>query len=378
MELERVKKYLVERHADPLEAKPGGGGIVNVYFIVQALSDLILRHEGGDDLTEITIAGHDVPAITDTKFDASYRRTMLYLLHNVFKEHGHDIKQEIIKTLSKVASNPLSNKIGVLATVLINEMSIIKGAYNCALRPYDVGGKEYIEGYCRECPACYLFGFAVPEEGGVAKAIEVEYKGRSYRVSTGNYNVQAKVRGDLYPATAPSEMITGFRTHNAVDDITKTTGRALITVRYVGAGSLFVGKVSYYDVSLNELLLLLTTLAKVSRIGAMWSDYGRVRIHVPAIVFADQELGSGYEIAEEILKKDLKKPPNLEEIKNAIVSYVEGFKGIGYVYADRELTNRLYRIDRDAMKNIVAGAWNDIVKLKLSYEAFVQEIRERK
>jgi|GEM_PF-610757 len=379
IDLEKVKKYLVERKGNPLEAKPGDGGVVNVYFIMEALSDLVLRHEGGDDLTEVNIAGYDVPAITDTKLDGAYRRTAIQQTGYVFKEYVSDIRSAIENTLKELMQVN-DDKTKAIARALLEKdlarLRILDEPYNCAFRPYGVGGKQYVTGLCRECPNCYLFGFAIPEEGG-GKQVEVKLElnaRRGIRLDIGNYNVQSRVRGDLYPATAPSSMITGFRTHNALDDITKTTGQALITIRYVRAGSIFVGKLAYYDISLNELVFLLATLAKIPRIGAMWSDYGRVRIHIPAILFADQEAGSGYEIAKRILTEELpkndNKPLSLEKVKEVVANYAEELKELGYLYADRELGDRLFMLDRAKMKDIVLNAWVDTIKLKVAYEHF--------
>ena len=376
--LEEAKKYLVERRGDPLEAKPGEGGVINIYFIVEALSDLVLRHEGGDDLTEINIAGYDVPAITDTKLDGAYRRTVIQQIGYVFREYANEVRSAIEGTLKQLMqANDSKTRAIAKALLELEKLEILNKPYNCALRPYGVGGKQYITGLCRECPNCYLFGFAIPEEGGegVKRVKVMEEKGKgSISLEIGNYNVQSKVRGDLYPATAPSSMITGFRTHNAPDDITKTTGQALITIRYIRAGSVFVGKLSYYDISLNELVFLLATLVRIPRIGAMWSDYGRIRIHVPAVLFADQEAGSGYEIAERILSEELpkndNKPLSLERVKEVVVSYAEEFRDLGYLYVDRELSSRFFMLNRSKMKDIVLSAWVDTIKLKVAYEHF--------
>ena len=376
--LEEAKKYLVERRGDPLEAKPGEGGVINIYFIVEALSDLVLRHEGGDDLTEINIAGYDVPAITDTKLDGAYRRTVIQQIGYVFREYANEVRSAIEGTLKQLMqANDSKTRAIAKALLELEKLEILNKPYNCALRPYGVGGKQYITGLCRECPNCYLFGFAIPEEGGegVKRVKVMEEKGKgSISLEIGNYNVQSKVRGDLYPATAPSSMITGFRTHNAPDDITKTTGQALITIRYIRAGSVFVGKLAYYDISLNELVFLLATLVRIPRIGAMWSDYGRIRIHVPAVLFADQEAGSGYEIAERILSEELpkndNKPLSLERVKEVVVNYAEEFRDLGYLYADRELSSRFFMLNRSKMKDIVLSAWVDTIKLKVAYEHF--------
>lgn len=381
IELERAKKYLVERRGDPLEAIPTGGGVVNVYFVVEALSDLVLRHEGGDDLTEVNIRGYEVPAITDSKLDGAYRRTAIQQIGYVFKDHASDIRTAIEDTLRKLMlASDIKTKAIAKALLGLARLEVLDKPYSCAVRPYAVGGRDYIGGMCRECPNCYLFGFAVPEEGRGGKSVkvpvEVEEGGKvkAVEVAIGQYNVQSRVRGDLYPATAPSSIITGFRTHNAVDDVTKTTGQALITIRYVRAGSVFVGKLAYYDVSLNELVFLLATLARIPRIGAMWSDYGRVKIYVPAILFADQEAGSGYEIAERILTEELPKNDNrplpLEKVREVVVSYAEEFRDLGYLYADRELSDRLLKLSREAMKDIVLSAWVDTIKLKVAYEHF--------
>jgi len=381
-EIEKARKYLVERRGDPLEAIPGNGGVVNVYFVVEALSDLVLRHEGGDDLVEVSVAGYSVPAITDSKLDGSYRRTATQEIGYVFKEYGDEIRSAIIATLNQLM-NSSDSKTRAIALALFDEkyarLKILDKPYSCAIRPYGVGGKEYVTGNCRECPTCFMFGFAVPEEGeeGASKTVKVEVDAekekKTISLEIGSYNVQARVRGDLYPATAPSNMITGIRTHNSVDDATKTTGQALITIRYVRAGSTFVGKIALYDVSLNELLFLLAILSKVPRIGAMWSDYGKVKIHIPAILFADQEVGSGYEIARRILKEEFPKknmPLSVEETINAVMSFASEFKDFGYLYVDKELTDRLFKLNREDMKEIIKNAWIDTIKLRVSYEHF--------
>lgn len=380
IDLDKAKKYLVERTGSPLEALPGGGGVVNVYFVVKAESDMIVRHNDPDEIVEVDVKGYATPAITDTKLDGAYRRTLVQQISLVFKDYVKEIREAIENTL-KQFMNSNNDVTKAIATALLDKnyarLKILDNPYTCAIRPYGAGGKEYVEGLCGECPNCYLFGYAVAEEER-GKTVKIQLDGgkegkkETLSLEIGGYNIQSRVRGDLYPATAPSSMVTEMRTHNAVDDATKTTGQALFNVRVVKAGTIFVGKLAYYDVSLNELLLLLATLVKIPRLGASTSDYGKVRIYVPALLFADQEVGSGYEMAEEIVPQVAAtgKRLGLEEAVSFVKSYVDRFKDLGYLYTSNNLTDKLYKLNREWMKEIVKQAWVDTIKLKISYEHF--------
>ena len=52
------------------------------------------------------------------------------------------------------------------------------------------------------------------------------------------------------------------------------------------------------------------------------------------------------------------------------MDYAKEFKDLGYLYADRKLSDRLLMLNRSKMKDIVLNAWIDTIKLKVAYEHF--------
>ena len=337
---EEISKWCLKREKpDKYNAIPKGR-VANVFVVIEPLSRLIIRHEQETtDVTTIpTYLGMSVPAILNTKFQSgAIRRQMLSLLHEWFDRN----------------KDTASKELGI-------------SSYTCIMRPYMKQVKqkqapEGFEGYCGECPNCLIFGYAVQEGAG--------------------YNVKSRVEGDLYVATVPEEKSVVTITFNAVDDIAKTTYRpeapetartgALYEFRMIEVGTSFVGKIALKDMTFAELLLTLLTVARTTRVGGRTTHFGEIRIHIPAILFSKYEIGSGYEIATKILDKYTEKPPTLEDVINEVVEYAKKFENQGILVLDRELGNKLRKLEEKEVDSIILQAWKDVLVLKKSLDLFV-------
>ncbi len=338
---EKIKSWCIERkEPDKFHAIPKGK-VANVFVIIEPLSRMIIRHEQETtDLTTIpTPLGYSVPAILNTKFQSgAVRRQMLALLHEWFDRNGSKYLSELKKT------------------------GYTRDNYTCTMRPYmrqerEKQAPEGFEGYCGECPNCLIFGYAVQEGAG--------------------YNVKSRVEGDIYVAVVPEEKAAVTVTFNAVDDITKTTMMpgtetgALYEFRMVEVGIPFVGKLALKDMTFAELLLTLIAIARTSRIGGRVTHFGEIKIHIPAILFSNYELGSGYEMAIRILGKYKGKIPTLEEVMNEIAEYVNKFKDQGILVPDRELGDKLRHMKREDVNTVILQAWKDVLVLKRSLDLYV-------
>ena len=335
-----IAEWCVKREKpDKYNAIPKGK-VANAFVVIEPLSRLIIRHEQETtDVTTIpTYLGFSVPAILNTKFQSgAVRRQMLALLHEWF-DRNKDIASK--------------------------ELGIDK--YTCVMRPYMRQARERqvpeeFEGYCKACPNCLIFGYAVQEGAG--------------------YNVKSRVEGDLYVATLPEEKCVISITFNAVDDIAKTTYRpeapetartgALYEFRMIEVGTPFIGKLALRDMTFAELLLTLLTIARTTRVGGRTTHFGEIKVHIPAILFSKYEIGGGYEIANRILGKYAEKTPTLEDVINEVAEYVKRFENQGILILDRELADSLRKLSQDEVDAIVLQAWKDSLVLKQSLDLFV-------
>jgi len=362
--LASVLRYIQERGlaADHTRVDPGWavprGRTVNVFVIIEAQSELLVRHEGGEDVSTEEVEGVEVPVILHEKLASAWRRHMLEVLRSHYDRGG---RAAIAKALGKGGD----------------------WAYTCGLRPavVEVGAKketriELIGGLCGECPNCMVFGFAV-REGGL-------------------FNVKSRVEGDAYFAVEPATSSVVQRTFNAVDEALKTTAftvqreeaegeegearrtGALFRLSLVRAGTLFVGKVAMKDLSVPELLLALYTLATVPRVGGYKSDFGRIKVYIPAIVPGRFEVGSGYELAARILAQTTGRRPGLEEVWQQATAYAEELAAeAGYTAFKSQRPGfgaALVRAlaDESVFDAVVMGAWEAAANARRSYEEYIK------
>jgi len=340
---EIAERWCIERSDTSITRAMPRGRVANVFIVVEAQSMLLIRHESDhpDSVDIMTVYGKPVPAITGTKMHAVFRRTMLSILHD-----WYDRNRELARDGEK----------GVWRE---------SREYDCAMRPFikersSERKGEYFSGYCGMCPNCLIFGFAGMGSVG--------------------FNVKSRVEEDLYVGTAFSDKVIEERTFNAVDDILKTTEMpgtetgALFTLRLVSAGTLFVGKPVLRDMTLAELLLTLITISRTSRVGGRQTVFGKIAIHIPAILFTSFEVGSGYEIAMEVLKRvGEKRLASLDDVKKVIRDYVSRYSSSGILVTDDDLAEKLRKLSQSRVDDIVLEAWRDVLKFREALEKFALE-----
>ncbi|WP_338602947.1 type I-D CRISPR-associated protein Cas7/Csc2 [Sulfolobus tengchongensis] len=337
IEYEKVKEFFSDlSKVDSSNVIPRGR-VINVYLVIRAENELLIRHEGGEDYSYAVIGKEKYPIILYEKLQSVWRRKELELLRHDYDLHKADIDK-------------------------IRDKS---DEWQCALRPSASvkGGKqdnveEKIGGQCGECPDCMTFGYAVREGA--------------------KYNVKSRIEGDLLIATLPDTKTIVLRTHNAVDDVSKTTkiGRdeegtstgALYVYSLVRENTLFVGKIAMKDISINDFLLKMATLSIVTKIGGRTTHYGNIKIHIPAVVFSTFEVSSSYDIFTRVKGKE-----SVEEVMPEIKKYLEDKKKGIVVTSDRDDFAEKIRqtiVDEKGLiiHDIVAKAWQEGLNFKKSIE----------
>ena len=237
-----------------------------------------------------------------------------------------------------------AEKAGAQALVVLDRISytletsavleeLLGGGWQCIVNV--TGGSKGV-GYCGRCPACLIYGFAV--QGG-------------------DYNVKSRVEGDVYYAVVREEDATFTFTRNAVDEALHVTGQALLQDRAVKPGVLFVGKIALKNLTWNELLLVLYSLATIDRLGAVQTHFGRVAVEIAGLIAAPYEVGSGYEAALKILSSAPKTP---EEALTIYKGYIREI-GKATPYAKYCISSGIAEtVRREAdLKNIAREAWSD-------------------
>ncbi|MCH4816229.1 MAG: type I-D CRISPR-associated protein Cas7/Csc2 [Saccharolobus sp.] len=334
IEFEKVKEFFSDlSKVDPKNAVPQGK-VVNVYLVIRANNELLIRHEGGEDVTLGTFGNEKYPIILYDKFQSTYRRKELELLRGNYNQH----KTEVDKIREK------------------------NDDWFCALRPTASTKKqeERIGGLCGECPDCMSFGFAVREGG--------------------NYNVKSRIEGDLLISTIPESKSVVVRTFNAVDDVTKTTliggeeggaGRtgALFRLSLVKEGTIFVAKIVMKDISLNDFLIKIAALSVISKIGGKTTDFGNIKVFIPAIMFSTYEVSSSYDMFNLVKGKDdvesviLPINQHLEKIKKGVLVTSKDFS--------EKIQSTLFRSDGTLDPEIVLKSWEEAKNFKKSIELFI-------
>jgi len=341
VEYSQVKEFFSDlSKVDPLNVVPRGR-VINVYLVMRAENELLIRHEGEEDISLATIAGARYPIILYEKFQSVFRRHELELLRNHYDQH----KDEINKIRGK------------------------EDEWKCGLRPKITKKKEsaeeLIEELCGECPDCMTFGYAVKDES--------------------DYNVKSRVEGDLFIATSPEQKSVVVRTFNSVDEVTKTTfigteeGRrtgALFRLSLVREGTIFVGKIAMKDISLNDFLLKMATLATVSRIGGRTTHFGTIKVHIPAILFSRYEISSSYDMFTEVKGKDditdiiATLNGKLEKMKRGILVTSNNFADV--------ITKEMFDEKGNIRSDIVLNAWGEAKNFKDSIEKYTKEDDKKK
>jgi len=310
------------------------GRVANVFLVILAEGELVIRHEGGEDVTLATLDGEKYPMILHEKLVSAWRREMLEQLRRDYDYH----KDEINKIRGK------------------------NDEWHCSLRPAvsaERKKEERIGGLCRECPNCMIFGYAVGEGE--------------------DYNVKSRIEGDVYLSTLPEERSVVIRTFNAVDEVTHTTFMqtegartgALFRLSLIRVGTPFVGKIAMKDLSPAEFVLSLYALVNTTRLGGIKSDFGKVRIIIPAIALCDHEVSSGYEIFEKVKGID-----NVSEIVRKINEHVKAFeKEECKVFTSEDFSAKIKEVASKNKHDIIKEAWISGLNFKRSIEEFIRSGR---
>ena len=339
----KLKRWLEERETANEKYSVPRGKTINLFITIMAESDLLIRHEGVEDVTLLQVGKQIVPAILDIKFRAVTRRNMLTLLRNAY-DRNQRVRSKADEILKKVIKD------------------YQEGGWLCAMRPHIKGTKEkggklqmQMKGLCGHCPNCLIYGFAVEEEG--------------------EFNVKSRIEGDVYYGVIPSAASVTERTGNAVDEATYTTGQALFTTRPILPGTIFVGKIAMHDLTPSEFLLTLFSIATTPRIGARQTCNGKIRIDIPAMILSNHEKGSGYELCKQILQKYEK--PGLEEVIQEVNDYVQRIGRNSVVITSRDLADRLRTLPLSDLDEVIIGAWRDAAIMEESIKLMKPSTRGR-
>ena len=305
------------------------GRVANVFLVILAEGELVIRHEGGEDVTLATLDGEKYPMILHEKLVSAWRREMLEQLRHDYDTHKEDV----------------------------NKVRGKNDEWHCSLRPTAAAGKkeERMGGLCRECPNCMVFGYAVGEEE--------------------KYNLKSRIEGDVYLSTLPEQRSVVVRTFNAVDEPTHTTfiqsegarTGALFRLSLIRVGTPFVGKVAMKDLSPAEFALALYSLINTTRIGGIKSDFGKVRVIIPAIALCDHEVSSGYEMFQKVKGID-----NVGEIVRKINEHVKAYEKECLVLTKDDFAPTIKEVVGMNKHDIVKEAWSNGLNFKRSIEEFIK------
>ena len=304
------------------------GRVANVFLVMLAEGELVIRHEGGEDVTLATLDGDKYPMILHEKLVSAWRREMLEILRSDYDQH----KEEINKVRGK------------------------NDEWHCSLRPTSATAKEEerMGGLCRECPNCMIFGYAVGREE--------------------DFNLKSRIEGDVYLATLPERKSVVVRTFNAVDEVTHTTfiesegtrTGALFRLSLIRVGTPFVGKIAMKDLSYAEFALALYALATTSRVGGIKSDFGKVKVMIPAVAFCDHEVSSGYEMFQLV-----KGVEDVKEIVRKVNEHVKKFKECK-VFTSDDFAPKIIELVSQNKHDIIKEAWENGLNFKKGIQEFIK------
>ncbi len=176
-------------------------------------------------------------------------------------------------------------------------------------------------------------------------------------------------------STLPEQRSVVVRTFNAVDEPTHTTfiqsegarTGALFRLSLIRVGTPFVGKVAMKDLSPAEFALALYSLINTTRIGGIKSDFGKVRIIVPAIALCDHEVSSGYEMFQKVKGID-----NVGEIVRKINEHVKAYEKECQVFTSNDFSPIVTEVVGKNKHDIVKEAWSNGLNFKRSIEEFIK------
>ena len=138
---------------------------------------------------------------------------------------------------------------------------------------------------CMACPCCVLFGGTGDMHDDTSKRV--------------GYNLLSRVLGDTFISTEKVGLINTY-TANAIDELTLSTGQALMTLVKVPAETEFVGVVTLRDPTLAGAAILINSLTHTTRIGASTREWGRCRTTIDGYTLDNFERLSSYDLADAV------------------------------------------------------------------------------
>lgn len=159
---------------------------------------------------------------------------------------------------------------GKLRRLVMEQQRSFEIANDCSLK----------DNLCLKCPACLLFGGT-----GGTLAVKVDY------------NLLSRVLGETLISKNQLIDIKSY-TANAVDEITLTTGQALMSILTVPAETKFIGIVTLRDPTPELSAILIDNLRRMNRLGASTREWGRCKISIIGYRLSNREDISVYEIVK--------------------------------------------------------------------------------
>ena len=316
------------------------GKKIEVVFTVKAANMLLLRTEGPGDINEATLpeSGISVPVIQPQKLMATVRRRMLQALR-LYRDSGADLKSYMEK----------ANELGFKKA-----KEQLKSGWNCTIQPPLADKKEKstdtgMDGYC---PACTIFGVALTD---------AQYS-KASKMSVG-----IKTRVHFDPAFATSRQVQP-ETHNKVTEgLISTTGGALFSDIHVMPGTVFIGRVTLYDITEPELLAVLYSLVTTEEIGGRSGVYGTVKIELLGIRCGAYSVATALDLADKIAGENLKKPSEITSKLNEIITQM-GFTQIN--------NNDIYsKVNPEEKNGVFKELWDSSIDLAEQMDKLVANLK---
>jgi CRISPR type I-D-associated protein Csc2 len=139
------------------------------------------------------------------------------------------------------------------------------------------------ENLCMKCPSCFLFG------------------GTGETSDTAKYNILSRVMGETFISCKKVEDTAGIipLTENAIDEVTLTTGQALMTVNRVPAETEFIGVITVRDCTKEMASIIVDNVNRLSRLGARSVEWGKIKTGIEGYVLSDRETLSSYHLIKD-------------------------------------------------------------------------------
>jgi CRISPR type I-D-associated protein Csc2 len=155
---------------------------------------------------------------------------------------------------------------GKLRRVTLEKQRSLDISPNCHLK----------DDLCMKCPSCFIFG-------GTGET-------SSAKVS---YNILGRILGETFISKIEVGEVAPY-TQNAVDELTHTTGQALMQIVTVPRETEFYGVVTVKDPTKEMAAVVIDNLERLTRIGARSVEWGRAVVELIGYKLGDREDMSAY------------------------------------------------------------------------------------